>query len=184
MIQAIISYLVRQEVIPQEDAAVYAYGLQALFQTAACNGTMLLLAFATHHVIDTLIYWLIFLPLRKYAGGYHSTTPLRCYVLSVAVWTAVMAACRFTCPPALWIITAVSAVVLWRFAPLPHPNNPVSTKRLREVTAIVHILLTVICICFVSLMALHQLHFAALTCDTLLVCALSLLTARRTQSHA
>lgn len=178
MTKRIIDYLLRHDIIAQQDAAIYVYGLQTLFQSAACYGTILLLALLTHHVIDTLVFWVIFLPIRQYAGGYHCSTPLRCFFLSVVVWAAIMALCRFSFPPLLCVLSVLSAAVLWYFAPLPHPNNPLSPKRMQEVTRIIHWIIAGTGILFAILLILQQLHFAALICYILLTCALSLLAAR------
>lgn len=178
MTQAIIEYLERRGIIAEQDAPIYRYGLQSLFQFAACYGAMLLLAAATHRIMDTVVFWLIFLPIRQYAGGYHASTPFRCFCLSLAAWAAIMAACRFSAPLLLCTITALSLVILWRFSPLPHPNNPLSAKRLAQVTKIIRLILLTVLLCFAVLIAIQQLHFAALICYITLTCALSLLAAK------
>lgn len=182
MTKHIIEYLIRQGAISQQNAVVYLYGLQSLLQAAACYGTMLFLAAVTHHVIDTILFLLIFLPIRKYAGGYHSSTPLRCFLLSIAAWAVIMTLCQFTYSPVLCVVTALSVAILWRFAPLPHHNNPLSEKRMREVTHIIRVILAVVVLCFIILMLLRQMHFTALICYTLLTCALSLLVQKYSQN--
>lgn len=78
--------LVALEVIDQKDMAIYRYGLEVLLLSLLELTSILLLAFIVGNFIETLVYFMVFIPLRVFAGGYHASTRLRCYLLSLIVY--------------------------------------------------------------------------------------------------
>jgi accessory gene regulator B len=68
--------------------------------------------------------------IRKQAGGYHSSTPFRCYLLSAANYLAFVVMIKLV-PPA-WIslmnliIITLTFLIIWRFAPIADKNKPFS----------------------------------------------------------
>ena len=76
-------------VIAESEAALYRYGFDMAL-------TMLLNIISTAAVglifgmvFESIAFLVCYIPLRSYAGGYHSETPLRCYFLSLAMIAAV-----------------------------------------------------------------------------------------------
>lgn len=77
----------RLNVIRSEDREIYRYGVQ--------QGLNLLLNLLTTAVIgilcgmfwESVVYIAAYMPLRRYAGGFHSKTHTRCYVCSVVMIT-------------------------------------------------------------------------------------------------
>lgn len=127
-------FLVAQHIIQPEDAEIQEYGLFCLVETVSFNLTQLILAVLAGLLPETLVFDAAFLLLRSHAGGFHASTPARCFAMSIGVWAAVMLTCRHL-PTGLWIVLALpSLAVIWRLAPLPHENNPFTPARLAQVT--------------------------------------------------
>lgn len=81
-------------VIAESEAALYRYGFDMAL-------TMLLNIISTAAVglifgmvFESIAFLVCYIPLRSYAGGYHSETPLRCYFLSLAMIAAVLSALK------------------------------------------------------------------------------------------
>lgn len=123
----ITEHLLLMDVIDQKDAAIYCYGLEVLLLSLLEIISILCLALLVGNFFETLFYFAAFIPLRLFAGGYHASTRLRCYLLSLFVYGI------FT-----WLLTVFpsehrllfsvvvagfSVVVIFLFAPVIHPNR-------------------------------------------------------------
>lgn len=122
--------LIDEAVIPEADAEIYAYGFDYLFTLTYTYGSLLILATFLGTVPETLLFFLAFFPLRSYAGGYHATTRLRCYLASV-VMIILFNVLLVMIPSMCYISLAMFIVgfawlclILW--APIVHENHPVT----------------------------------------------------------
>lgn len=123
----ITEHLLLMDVIDQKDAAIYCYGLEVLLLSLLETISILCLALLVGNFFETLFYFAAFIPLRLFAGGYHASTRLRCYLLSLFVYGI------FT-----WLLTVFpsehrllfsavvagfSAVMVFLFEPVIHVNR-------------------------------------------------------------
>ena len=77
-----------------------------------------------------MLFFVSFVPLRIYAGGYHANTRLSCYLLSLAVY-AVFTAIIYILPQSLYVtmnllVTVTALVVVLIAAPIIHKNKTVN----------------------------------------------------------
>lgn len=76
--------------LSKEEGPIQAYGMLVVL----CNGTtyllILLLSFILHCVARTVLFLLLFSVVRIFTGGHHEPTPLRCTLLSIAIWLLAM----------------------------------------------------------------------------------------------
>lgn len=143
MFRKFVDYLVREGVIAEQQADVQLFALTFLIQTILAHGLIFLLAVIFGVLPETIIFEAIFLPLRSYAGGFHASTQLRCLILSVAVWGIIMFGSRSLPSWSCFVIAVVAGAIIWKIAPIPHANNPLSSKRFAEVKRITRILLII-----------------------------------------
>lgn len=128
-----VDLLIRNQVVPTEDKAIYVYGFQ--------QGCIILLNILTtigigvlfSRVIESVVFLLVYMPLRSYAGGYHAKTPLQCYLFSVFMMIVVL----WMIGLPIWsgIAIAVSMVIaigiIFYFAPVAAPNKPLSQNEIQ-----------------------------------------------------
>ena len=118
--------LVSAELIRPEDSSLYQYGLQ--------QGLFMLLNFLTTIVVgllfqmlwQSILFSLVYMPLRMNAGGYHARTPLRCYVFSTALIFAALSVIRLAVQSRLIcaIMAVAGAAVIFALAPVGDANKP------------------------------------------------------------
>ena len=92
--ERVVESLISLGVVPSEDKDIYVYGIG--------QGTVLLVNLISVIIIglllgmvwQSLVFILAYIPIRSYAGGYHASTQLRCYILSNAVVVAVLLAIK------------------------------------------------------------------------------------------
>ena len=78
-----IDSLLRKLEIPENDLPYYQYGIVSLLELISVQFLCILWAAFRHQIIDYLIFYLIFLILRKYGGGFHFKDFLPCFITSV-----------------------------------------------------------------------------------------------------
>lgn len=123
-------FFIRCQVIEETDRDTYEYCFQVFLMNIANFGTIILLGIICKRIIETVIFVIGFSIIRKQAGGYHSSTPFRCYLLSLANYLIFIFLLILIKPA--WIklinLTAIilSLIIIWRFAPVADKNKPFS----------------------------------------------------------
>lgn len=65
-----------------EDREIYLFGLQQVFIILLNLVTAMAVGFIFDAIWHVIVFMVAFIPLRKFAGGYHASSHFRCYVLS------------------------------------------------------------------------------------------------------
>ena len=100
----IADFFVRENVIEHEEYEIYKYG--------------------------SLIFIAVFAGIRRYSGGYHAKTKLKCYILTITNWAVVIVLQRlqqkfgFTRFGIELIICCMVFMVMFFFAPVENPGKP------------------------------------------------------------
>ena len=119
--------LAAQGIIREEDAPIYRYGLEAMYSSLLELLSILALAALIGNFWQTVLFFTAFIPLRLYAGGYHASTRLRCFLTSLVVYAAFTIMLEIV--PVAWFVPlafiggAVSFLIIWLFAPVIHQNH-------------------------------------------------------------
>lgn len=74
-------------VIEEEYREVYIYGIQVLMLDLLETFIALLLGFVSCRLLEIILFLLMFVPLRQFAGGYHASTSLKCTIFTTASMT-------------------------------------------------------------------------------------------------
>lgn len=119
--------LAAQGIIREEDVPIYRYGLEAMYSSLLELLSILALAALIGNFWQTVLFFAAFIPLRLYAGGYHASTRLRCFLTSLVVYAAFTIMLEIV--PVTWFVPlafiggAVSFLIIWLFAPVIHQNH-------------------------------------------------------------
>lgn len=118
-------------IVAESDKALYEYGLRQLFTTILNILTMLLIGLAMKMVISAILYTFAYIPIRIYAGGYHASTPKRCWAFSavmlvIVLWLLKMTPAVYFLPlAALSLISSIGIAVL---SPVEDQHKPLDEK--------------------------------------------------------
>lgn len=124
--EKITNRLLRKNVIEYDDFEIYQFGLEQLFSTILNMLTTIIIGIILGELWNAVLFVLAFMMLRTYAGGYHSSTPLGCYLLTVSIIIAVLSVIKyveiscFVCTGLLF----VSSVIILLLAPVESKNKP------------------------------------------------------------
>lgn len=78
----IASKLEEYQIVSGTNRALYEYGLRQMFTTILNIITMLVIGALMDMVLYAVIYIVAYIPVRIYAGGYHASSPQRCWAFS------------------------------------------------------------------------------------------------------
>lgn len=85
MITKLVENLHKEELISEEDKIIYLFGLKELISLIINVFTIILIGIIFGELIGVMFFAISFMTLRKYAGGYHAPTPVRCYMMTCTV---------------------------------------------------------------------------------------------------
>lgn len=157
MISKLSNYLTEKllsnGIIIDEDKELYIYGLfmllsQLMFFIIACIFGLLLKC-----LFESIIFYIAFMLIRRYAGGYHASTETRCEILStlsiLACIVVIKLSKTYDFQTVLLLITILSAVCIFVFCPLDTPEKPLSDKEFNYFRKVSRIILFVIIVAII-----------------------------------
>lgn len=134
--------------ITEDERELYIYGLfmlisQLMYLVLACIFGLLFECF-----FESIIFYVAFQFIRRYAGGYHAATETRCEILSTLSIVASIGIIKlskiYDFKTILLFITVASMVLIFYFCPLDTPEKPLSEKEFKYFRKISWIILLVI----------------------------------------
>lgn len=139
--KAVVNWLLKDNQEKQEDYEIYLFGIEQMFENVISVSTTLLIGIVLGELLRTIVLITAFMAIRSYAGGYHASSPLRCYILTNIVIVAVLSAMKYIIfnNTFLWCLLIMDSVVILMLAPVDTEN-----KRLDEIEYIYYRKKTVI----------------------------------------
>lgn len=151
--------LVRSNVIKEEDAEIYIYGINQILVSVLNVSSALIIGLILDMFPESLIFMATYIPLRSFAGGYHAKTPVRCYFTSLILIFVVLLFCKYV-PFNLLLyggMLLVSLVAIAFLCPVQDNNKPLDTverKRYKKIAIV--ILLIEACAWLLLVFVVHQ----------------------------
>lgn len=128
---------------------VYVYGLTQLFRVLLNLFTTIIMGLCMGMLPESLVFVVCLMLIRSYSGGYHSNSPLRCYLISVIAVTIALGSIKLS----VWnvyssvLLMVISNTILLLYAPIGHRNKPlddietlVYKRRLRWILMVVAVI--------------------------------------------
>ena len=158
--------------ITKEDRELYVYGFFMLLSHLLYLVLICIMGLILGCVPESLVFYVAFQFIRRYAGGYHAKTETRCEIMSFLSLAACIAVIRLSqsvrLALPLFAASLVAAVCIAVFCPLDTPEKPLSKKERRYFRKISLVILLVIT---AVILVTYFLHFNML----LVPCCLSLI---------
>lgn len=93
--QSIACFLVRNGIIQSENLDIYIYGFEVMISNAISIFIGIVLGLAFSQLIEIASFLFIFVLLRRFCGGYHAQTYLRCNIVFAINITIVLLILKF-----------------------------------------------------------------------------------------
>lgn len=121
-----VEILIRNGIIEESEKEVYRFGISGLYRFLMNIITSIIIGALFGMLWQTILFSAAYIPLRRFAGGYHAKTPGRCYFLSCLLVVGVLMLLKhvaFSVTAVLILIVAASAIVFIK-APVASENKP------------------------------------------------------------
>lgn len=161
-------FFVDNKIIEAEDSEVYAYGIELLLSTIFNLIIAIIIALISNEFIPCVINLTAFVTIRMYAGGYHADTHWGCMltlacvlIIFILIIKTISLTVMMISIPIMWIL---SAIIIFIFSPVEHPNKPISDKKklkLRKKALISFFVWTAFCTIFYFIKS--EISFYAMT---------------------
>ena len=118
--------LVQSNIVKEEDAEIYIYGINQILTSVFNVSSALIIGLILGTFFETVVFMAAYIPLRIFAGGYHAKTSLRCYIFSVIMLVIVSLDIKYL-PLAEWVYYAIllaAAIVVLVLSPVEDRNKP------------------------------------------------------------
>lgn len=134
--------------ISDEDKDLYIYGLFMLFSHLMFFIIACIFGLILGCIFESIIFYIAFQFIRRYAGGYHASTETRCEIFSslsiLACIVVIKLLKTYDFQTVLLLITILSAVCIFIFCPLDTPEKPLSDKEFKYFRKVSWLILLVI----------------------------------------
>lgn len=169
--------LIEGKIIKMEERNLYLYCFGTLIEMTANLITTLIIGALLGKIVAALFFMLIFIPLRITAGGYHCETACKCYLLSMAVYLAVILTYDFvsTVPSYVCVLICVfdlTATII--LSPVVSPNKPFTAKE-KIKNRRISIALSLIYITAILVMMNCKIVYAFVVLESLTVAVVSMI---------
>lgn len=118
--------MVKHGMVQADNREICRYGIQQIFTILLNMAVTLTIGILMGMVLESILFTAAYIPLRRYAGGFHAKTPRRCCVFSAVLIAAVLLGMKYiTVTPYLmvgaWIVFGVIIALL---SPIEDRNKP------------------------------------------------------------
>lgn len=134
----ILKFITDQNVISDEVTVqdFYKYGIEISISSLLNIILVLSLGILIHHLVESVIFLLVFILIRSFTGGYHADTYFRCNLLMcvtfiITVYVNTVTSDKISLTTALIMILFTEFIVLV-LGPIENKNKPIAiSKRMR-----------------------------------------------------
>ncbi|EOS80020.1 hypothetical protein C817_02129 [Dorea sp. 5-2] len=139
---------------------IVQYGIQGLLEIGSNILLSVLILYQMHMIPEGMVFFLVFIPVRMFSGGYHMDTYIGCLLFSVITLVGILKSAEFFSfnRVVLFVGVVLMAVILWKIAPVIHPNRPVSQRECQKISKKLKISLIIILLFYSILWVLEKKH--------------------------
>ncbi len=136
LVDIITNYYVRKNVITEDKRDIYFYGFKLIISDIINYAIIIILGIVLNRLIESVAFLISLCVLRQFSGGFHAKTFWLCRLSMIITYICVMALSDIIAYKEYSIITVsiinvISIVFIAVFAPIVHPNKPLSDKQRR-----------------------------------------------------
>ena len=128
--KVLADYVIRKGMVDEENRNIYEYGFTVTIEVGLFVLFCLLMTLYLHMYMQGILFFIIFAPLRSYAGGLHLEKYHSCFVLSCLTFSGVLLIVRYIQFP-IWIsfITLfILEIVVYALYPIENINRKVDRE--------------------------------------------------------
>lgn len=109
-----------------EKHEIYRYGCEVIFSALMSISIVFICGFIFHKIWQSILFYVIFLLLRRYCGGYHADTYLICNIVFTIIMVISLLGITFYkhfSPIILSGISILTFIIVFQYSPIVHKNK-------------------------------------------------------------
>lgn len=138
---SICNKLAEKNVIKNDYFDVYKYGLELIVSTIISIFIVISVGIILKQIDVTLIFLAVFIGLRRFTGGYHASTYIKCKICMITVYLIYLVLTNFTNISTIAVICqfCVGIVLITLLCPIENDNKPLKTnvKKKSKITSLI-----------------------------------------------
>lgn len=169
----------------EDERELYVYGLFMFLSHFIYLVLVCIFGCLLKCVAESIIFYFAFYQIRRFAGGYHAKTELRCEICSLILMFLSIITIKLSCYYNLQVLfycSLLAAIVIFIIAPLDTPEKPLTEKELQYFRKKSRLILMLIFFVVVTTYFL-KLYFLFAPCCMSLILESSLLIAGKIKKH-
>lgn len=128
-----MSWLICKKTVSEADRELYEYAAYNLMFTSASLGIFLIISAIKGNLANGILILVSLLVVRRYSGGFHAKTPLRCVCISLSMLTICLAFSVLVHNQLMiGIATFFSTIVVCIFSPVDSENRRLDAEEKRR----------------------------------------------------
>ena len=134
----IITWLICQQAIQERDRELYTYALYNMVLLIIPLGLAVMFGWIIGNIRQAIVMIIPFMMLRKFSGGFHAKTPLRCMdISSFLLFLCIKIIFELSCNWKLLIVTAIMGGSLIIFSPVDSQKRRLEKQRKEQYRKVV-----------------------------------------------
>ena len=152
--KVLADYIIKKGMAEEKDREVYEYGFVVAMESGLFVLACIIASLYLHMIVEGGLFFMIFVPLRSYAGGLHLNKFYSCFALSCLTFWAILMVARNAHMPivATAIIIEILEICVYLLYPVENINRTVDSgenrrfrKRLEKVL-FMHLAIAIVCV--------------------------------------
>lgn len=149
----IVEILIKHSLVENEEKELYLYGFFILLSQILYFIIVITIGILFNVIFESIIFYITFQFIRRYAGGYHAKTETRCEILStlsiLCCIVLIKLSKMYDIRIVLLSVSLVFAVLIFILCPLDTPEKPLNDKEYKYFRKISWIILSLIIIAII-----------------------------------
>ena len=112
VITGIVGQMEKEHLIMPQEKDDYIYAYEVICEKVISLGTIVILGMLLDNLVNTVLYMLFFLTLRKRTGGFHMPTFFKCYIGSVILYLITYCSISYTYNYYVMVILLVVSILV------------------------------------------------------------------------
>lgn len=127
IVEMLVSYCERHGIIQKEDIPMLKYCVEKKLYSFLMLVSLFVIGVLISDFMTVISFLVTFVYLRQMTNGYHAKAAVSCFAGSLFLEVSILECAKYDYPFwAILLMTSVSAMIIWKFAPFNHPNMNLS----------------------------------------------------------
>ena len=156
----VTDFFLKYKAINNEDADIYQYGNEIIISSVIDLLIVFILGLIYKELLNAVLFFISFLLLRTFGGGYHANTYLKCKIIYIIDISVVLFLSKYAVfiynLHTMILISMFSTTVIFFLAPIENPYKPLSESETVKNARKSKVLSVILCLMIIVLYRINK----------------------------